>query len=619
MRHKPVYFIAFYSAWILTFFCETWLSAASFTVTTRDEVLDLTARIQATQFLTHATFGPTEAEVTTLANRMKAIGTIAAATEWIDQQFSKPASLHQPMMQTMVTDDTPLYGYTLATINVPRTRRTFGWFHTVLTGEDQLRQRTAWALSQIFSVGDSPDDFNEPANDGSGTPRWLGMGNFYDKLVSRSFDSYRDILGEVTIHGIMGNWLSYARNQKASATTSPDENYAREVMQLFSIGLYQLDEDGKIVLQVNGTPTPTYGFEDIKTFARVFTGYGYFGSNNTNFLNRQPDFQRPMAMVNERHDTAAKTLLNGVVLPAGRTGTQDVNDALNNLFTHQTCPPFIARQVIQRLVKSNPSRAYLQRVVNAFKNNGQATNSRGDMKAIVKAILLDPEAWQPIRIQYQRTPINRFVVTTMGTEDSRLQEPVLRLTRFVRAFKGTSDYRTGRFKIGPQTPNFAQSPYQAPSVFNFYLPDFQPAGELIGFVPSTRIPNGALVAPEFQIINSVTANRGLNIFHDAVADGYLPQTVYPRDVVVASPPITAPINARVNFDFSTEQNLASDPVKLVEHLDLLLCGGTLHESAKSILLAELNALPAASSAQRLTLAKAAIMCVVTSPSCMVCE
>lgn len=601
---------------LLAFGLYTEVYGATFDVVTREDLLNVTTKIQAAQFLSHATFGPTEEEISDLATRMRAVGTSNAASEWIDQQFAKPATLHQPMMSAMITDDASLYGYTLSNINTPRSRRTFAWWHIALRGDDPLRQRTAWALSQIFSVGDSPDDFNEPANDGSGTPRWLGMGNFYDKLVSRSFDTYRDVLGEVTVHGIMGNWLSFARNQKATATSSPDENYAREVMQLFSIGLYQLEEDGRIQTQPDGTPTPTYGFADIKTFARVFTGYGYFGSNNTNFTTRQPDFQRPMVMVNERHDTDAKTLLNGTVLPAGRTGTQDVNDALDNLFQHPSCPPFVCRLLIQRLVKSNPSRAYLQRVVNVFKNNGSGI--RGDLKAVVKAILLDPEAWQPIRTQYLRNPA-RIRVTTMGSEDSRLQEPVLRFTRFIRAMRATSDYRTGRFMIGPQTENFGQSPYQAPSVFNFYLPDYQPAGDLIGFVPSSRIPNEALVAPEFQILNSVTANRGLNTFHDAVANGFIQQTVYPRDVTVANPPITAPVTSRVIFNFDREQALANDPVKLVEHLDLLLCGGTLNEQSRDLLVSELNKLPSTNNAERLIRAKAAVMCVLTSPGYMVCE
>ncbi len=294
-----------------------------------------------------------------------------------------------------------------------------------------------------------------------------------------------------------------------------------------------------------------------------------------------------MVMVNERHDTDAKTLLNGTVLLAGRAGTQDVNDALDNLFQHPSCPPFVCRLLIQRLVKSNPSRAYLQRVVNVFKKNGSGI--RGDLKAVVKAILLDPEAWQPIRTQYLRNPA-RIRVTTMGSEDSRLQEPVLRFTRFIRAMRATSDYRTGRFMIGPQTDSFRSVPLSSSVGFQFLPSGLSTGGDLIGFVPSSRIPNKALVAPEFQILNSVTANRGLNTFHDAVANGFIQQTVYPRDVTVANPPITAPVTSRVVFNFDREQALANDPVKLVEHLDLLLCGGTLNEQSRDLLVSELNKL-----------------------------
>ena len=193
----------------------------------------------------------------------------------------------------------------------------------------------------------------------------------------------------------MGDWLSSRGNRRAQNGFFPDENYAREVMQLFTIGLYLLNDDGTQQTDVQG-PIPTYDADKIREYAEASA--------------------------------------NG-----------EIDAALDGLLNHQSCPPYLSRLLIQRFVKSNPSRAYLGRVVAKFKNNGQGV--RGDLKAV----LLDPEAWPPIRVQYQRAPVSKFVVTTMGTEDSRLQEPVLKYTRFTRFFKGVGTYEKG---TGGNVPNF---------------------------------------------------------------------------------------------------------------------------------------------------------------------
>jgi hypothetical protein len=683
-------------------------SAGTFTVATRDDLLILTSRIQAAQFLTHATFGATEAEINVLADRMRQIGTIAAATEWINNQFTINSSdaagtptndaRHLPLAESMIAEDTAFctavnnqgLSIPVTSVQIPgRTRyRQFAWWHRAISNPDQLRQKTAWALSQICAVGNNFNNFNEeeregaPPGGGTGKSRFLGLSNYYDVFINNAFRTYRDVLQDVTYHGIMGDWLSSRGNAKEDLSINrfPDENYAREVMQLFSIGLYQLNDSGVQQLDSNGVPLPTYDQDDIREYAQVFTGLGYATSTTTTF-NGTVRFQFPMDMVSAQHDTSSKVLLHGTIaaLPASPTRAQcnaDITAALNGLFNHQSNPPYICRILIQRFVKSNPSRAYLNRVVQVYKNNGSGV--RGDLKSVIRAILLDPEAWQPIRTQYLRNP-NRIVVTTMGTEDSRLQEPVLNYTRFYRFFKATARYETGvtalntaqtgvtttwdtanppvssHFRIGTRDAEFDQSPYESPSVFNFYVTDYQPSGDILNYSPTTRLPNGSLFTPEFQIVNAITSNRTANLFRDLVRLGTRSETHLATGTFSAGPPPSVnnptvantandvttqntPTRCRVVFDAdatynsfarqsliaSTLPNTPNGTVPLVEHLDLYLCGGTLHEGYRTKLIQVLDGIRTAHGAdvtvaEALEMARAAITCVVTSPSFLVTE
>jgi uncharacterized protein (DUF1800 family) len=660
--------------------------AADFTVTSRDDVLQLVSKIQATQFLTHATFGPTQVEIDLLASRMREIGTLAAASEWIENQTNtttSPATFHQPMLESMVLTDVPYWslssGGTANSTNayLRQRYRQFAWWQIVISSQDQLRQRVAWALAQVFPVnyafGISPTEGFESTVAGGPTQksRYFGVSNFYDVFVQNAFSNYREVLGRVTYHSIMGNWLSYRGNRRAQNGVYPDENFAREVMQLFSIGLYLLSDDGVRQVDGMGVAIPTYDADDIRETAEVFTGLGYgygtYAPSNTS-LNRfspytgavfaQPNAnwkaQVPMRMAPEEHDRSTKYLIDGITL-TNSNGTDaihtessanaEIDSTLDILVNHQSCPPFIVHRLIQRLVKSNPSRAYIGRVVSVFKNNGQG--QRGDLKAVVKAILLDPEAWQPIRVQYIRSPVNRFVVTTMGTEDCRLQEPVLNYTRFTRFFKATSQYQraTGasfasptvvnnQFRLDDLAAELAQSPYLMPSVFNFYLPDFQPAGPLTTFSPSSRIAHGTIVAPEFQIVNDITSNRTGNFYRDRVATGNRTENhlIFNRTYTNTAGVITTNLHSTrtvVTYDFSSEQNLVTSEVgieSVLERLDLYLCGGTLSNSYKSIMrTALLNELALAggsgnvSAAEALGIAQAAILSIVTSPSFSVTE
>ncbi len=389
--------------------------------------------------------------------------------------------------------------------------------------------------------------------------------------MANAFGNYRTVLGKVTYHSIMGDWLSFRGNQRAQNGVFPDENYAREVMQLFTIGLYILNDDGTQQLDGQNIAVPTYDADDIREYAQVFTGLGYgygtydsgtgtYTAGTSTNPNGSLKFQVPMRMAPSQHDRSSKVLLNGLVItnpygsnaafPTSLAGeaaaNAEIDTALNGLFNHQSCPPFIVQRLIQRFVKSNPSKAYVSRVVQVFKNNGSGV--RGDMVAVVRAILTDPEAWQPIRVQYLRPPANRFIVSTMGSEDSRLQEPVVNYTRFIRFFRSATnpvEYQravsgnfttpvvvTNEYRLGSRDVEFDQTAYEAPSVFNFYLADFRPTGEFQSFPVSTRIPTGVLVAPEFNIVTAVTSNNGANLYRSMISAGNRTETIQSMGSIV---------------------------------------------------------------------------------------
>jgi uncharacterized protein (DUF1800 family) len=674
--------------------------AGEFSVSTREQVLELTSKIQATQFLTHATFGATQAQIDALATQMRASGTIAAASAWIDAQtagaFNNAVSGHSILERSWVDFDlqyaelfnrtgnsqaTYVYTPNASVINdryaFSRVRyRQNAWWHRVITGNDQLRQKMAWALAQILSVGENADGFNEeePSGTVTGGPNdrhhFHGLADYYDIFVRHAFGSYRTVLGHVTYHGIMGDWLSYRGNRRAQGGVFPDENYAREVMQLFTIGLDVLNDDGT---PTTNPITATYDADDIREYAEVFTGLGYgYGTLNTASTtanpyspytagtSTDPNSTRkyaavPMRMAPSQHDRSSKLLLNGLVLnnPNGNgtaypttlageaQANAEIDAALTGLFNHSSCPPFLVNRLIQRFVKSNPSRAYMTRVVNVFKNASNP-NGRGDLRAVIKAILLDPEAWQPIRVQFRRSD-NKFVVTTMGSEDSRLQEPVLNYTRFTRFFKATSEYQIGEggsnatadpfvlessvpgeFRLNTLDGTFDQSPYSQPSVFNFYVADYQSAGDITNYQStSNRMQRGtAIFAPEFQIVNAITSNNTGNFYRNLLniagnatigdstprrTETFLTKNNNPALVPAPHPNYStqyfnqqngiANVTKKstrtvVTYDLDYERGLVALPAgftavqrdaaidALLDHLDLYLCGGTLNQAFK---------------------------------------
>ncbi|MFK8113356.1 MAG: DUF1800 family protein [Rubripirellula sp.] len=573
----------------LALFVSSSLVAGTFEASNSQEVKQIKGKIRAAQFLSKATFGPTEADIDALGSRIAQVGYRRACNEWIDAEFAKPVTSHrQRILDIFATDG---IDHRAESRNVTRVRAQ-AWWDIALQADDQLRQKFAWALSQVFVISDQGSGFNTNDADFSGFGTWLGPTNFYDDvLVDNAFGEYRDLLSDMTFSPVMGTYLSHLRNRKADVANQrfPDENYAREIMQLFSIGLYDLEQDGRLKRTLEGELIPSYDNEEIKTLARLFTGFKYENDNQNIYgqinLNAPmeiwaPDHDNNLNYTDEPNAPAHKRMFGTTLpsIPANPTEAQVISEieaGLDVLFEHENTAPFISRLLIQRMTTSNPSRGYIRRVAKKFKNNG--SGQRGDMKAVVKAILLDPEAARGQRLLRKRSPL-RVEVRPRGTEYTRLREPVLRVTSLIRALNPSSDYPNGYMMLRNIEGDFGQSPYRSPSVFNFYLPDFQPPGDLIGFQPSRRNPHGAIFAPEFQIVTAVTANRTINRIQNWMRNRSVYTGLYIANGV--------DLRNTITFDLDAEYDLVRDPANLPEllrRLDLLLCNGSLSERTKQII------------------------------------
>ena len=429
------------------------------------------------------------------------------------------------------------------------------WFESAINAEDQLRQRVAWALSQYFVVGE------EGSNHPYICEKWL---NYYDIFVRHAFGNFRDILSEVTWSPLMGYYLSHLNNKKADPVkgTFPDENFAREVMQLFTIGLWALNEDGTLELDSSGDAIPTYDNADIAEFAKVFTGMR-LPRERTNVEYHFGNYVDPMRVQVNRHDFTVKTLLDGTTLgpfSEDEDGVRsDVEGLLDHLFNHKNMPPFFARFLIQRFTVSNPSPNYIRAVSEAFKTGlykGMGTGNRGDMVATLKAVLLHTEA--------------RSSALAFDPSHGKLREPLIRIMHLSRAFSLDS-FRTYDWIYFKGLENsILQSPYESGSVFNFYQPDYSPNG-----VISER----SLSAPEFQINNDVSALKLLNHFQMLINQGL----IYDESKNFGS---RWYIDCKL--DFAHEASLANNVQSLIEHLDIILCGGRLSESTKMVVLQALE-------------------------------
>ena len=501
----------------------------------------------AARFLKQATFGPTMAQIEALAdNDLDFEG-------WIDAQLSLPASGHLDHYYSMGVDN-------------PTEPRRFGgdprgnsttlkvtvWYDIALLNQDQLRQRMAWALSQIFVLGEAGSLQNfYPV-------QWI---NWYDILVDNALGNYRDLLHDVTYSPKMGDYLTYLNNRKANGNQLPDENYAREVMQLFTMGLWHLNNDGTRKLDEQGEPIATYTNFHITELAKVFTGLtlapnvpGKHHIFPNGFKNNRVD---PMIAQNAWHDRTAKEMLDGTIIPAqGNREVDthaDIAQALDVLFNHPNTPPFVSYRLIQRFTSSNPSPEYVERVANIFIDNGEGV--RGDLAAICKAILLDPEA--------------RDAGYAVENGRGKLREPLLKFTQLCRAFHLQPNANNQHLYIESMSDEFGMSPYQYPSVFNFYLPDYAPPG---------NVQEEGLVAPEFQILDDSTGLKTFAIYHQLIKEGL-------------SNGVGKGLFPRPELDYAEVLPLADNIPALIDYLDLLLTHQTLREDSKELIADAVAAIP----------------------------
>lgn len=455
---------------------------------------------------------------------------------WLARQFAMPPGLHRPIVdEILARREAGDFSEFENDIEYLVFARRLALWHRILTGEDQLRQRVAFALSEIFVVSDNVDIL---------TIYPYALSGYYDMLLTQSFGNFRELLEAVAYHPAMGIYLSHLNNRRAdpAANTFPDENFAREVMQLFSIGLFELNLDGTPVRDARGRPLPAYDNDDIRELAKVFTGLS-FGGPGAFFGKQEPYFRAPMRMFDEAHEPGGKTLFGATSIPAGQGGDADISMALDALFNHPNVGPFIGRQLIQRLVTSNPSPAYVERVARAF--NGENGTARGDMRAVLRAVLLDPEARAAPRT---------------GAPFGKLREPVVRYAAMLRQFGVTSDdgfiANLGYLLQGTSR----QHPLSAPSVFNFFLPTHAPPGE---------ISDLGLEAPEFQITDA----------NAIVGFANLVDIVLFTDFVTEAPPPFSP--GRLNL--VPYLALADDPAALVDRLDTVLTYGTLDAGTRGVI------------------------------------
>ena len=501
-------------------------------------------RDEASRFLQQATFGPTQAEI----DRVSQIGYSA----WLDEQLALPASYHMPALEAKLAE--------LRAIDpedgVGQQHRREIWWNRAILAPDQLRQRVAFALSEIVVVSDASDNLGGEV---------FGLTWYYDMLQRNAFGNFRTLLEDVTRSPAMAIYLSMLRNQRPDPARGiyPDENYAREVMQLFSIGLNKLHPDGTLVLDTHGLPIPTYTQETISGLAHVFTGWAYNSTAETpNFLYGPRDMVNPLQMYEAYHDTGDKRALESWVIPGGATGAEDLTTTLDMLFEHPNVGPFISRQLIQRLVTSNPSPAYVYRVARVFDDNGSGV--RGDLGAVVRAILLDWEA--------------RSSLAAANPSFGKLREPLIRLTSLWRAF-GAIPGTSGTYYYSGATTNFGQSPLSASTVFNFFEP---------GYVSPGILAAANLVAPEFQITTATSIVLTSNALRSATFGNL----------------------SGVTLDLAAINAYQNDPAGMVDWLNTLLMGGSMSPGMRTTVIDAVTRISATTANER---ARTAINLITISP------
>jgi len=521
------------------------------------------SRAQAQQFLVRATFGPTKSEL----DRVMEVG----YESWVDQQLSLPRSnsladfnAHFERLKTDVAIDVTNNGPTQSCIRRELTGadcisfmhallkgsgasrvRLDQWWQRTIRNTDQLRQRTVFALSQILVTSVNL------GNSLRGRNRAVVV--YEDVLSKHAFGNYRDLLKDVTLNPAMAFYLSFVGNQRAGPRGLPDENYAREIMQLFSIGLVELNIDGTPKLDTNGQEIETYSPETIQNLARVFTGWTY-ASGNFDFETWDLDPLRVFG-TGSLHDPDRKVVL-GTVHPAGLSPEEDIDLALDTIFNHPNVGPFIATRLIERLVMSNPPPAYVERVALKFNDNGNGV--RGDLGAVVKAILLAPEAFASVD----------------SPQGGKVKEPIIAVSQLWRAFNAQSDIGDIR-DVGPHT-HLGQRPFDAPTVFNFYAPTDAPSD----------VAQLGLVAPEMTLFkDDIVLNYLRRMFDLAISN------IVGTDPVTPTAPYSEDTRRAMVLNLSEAKQFAHDSNALLNFYSERLFGGIMSDHLRSVTIAFLDELP----------------------------
>ncbi|MDQ3120717.1 MAG: DUF1800 family protein [Verrucomicrobiota bacterium] len=490
----------------------------------------------AARFLEQATFGPKAAQITQVRSQ--------GFDAFLNEQFNAPPTYLLPYV-----DASGVIPPAFAQVQE-------AWWNRTIAAPDQMRQRVAFALSEILVVSAESAGLG---NEG------VGLATYYDVLLRNAFGNFRTLLDEVTLNPAMGRFLDMLRNEKADPARGriPNENFAREILQLFSIGTYRLHLDGSLAFSSLGLPIETYGQEAILGLSEVFTGWTYAHTGTPRWNGVPPNYREPMISVPSRHEMEAKVILDGVALPANQSAPEDLGDALDTIFAHPNVGPFICQQLIQRLVTSNPSPGYVHRVASIFNNNGQGV--RGDLRAVVRAILMDYDARGESR---------------SGQGAGHLREPVLRVTSLLRAFGASTP--TGKFSITGLSA-LGQTPLRAPTVFNFFSPDYQSPGP---------IAEAHLKSPEFQITTETTVVTIANYLRNAVNFGL------------------GPADNRTTLNLAYELSIAGNSAQLVDHLNGLLMASGMSPEMRSIMITTLDRIAATNPTERV---RTAIYLIVTSP------
>lgn len=532
------------------------------------------ARLAAAQLLRQASFGPTDADIDAIASR--------GAAAWIDAQIALPAQPGQVAFVQAKFNQGPSYRPFGTAYDAQWPVQQF-WAGTANT-RDPLRKRVAFALHKLFMVSQTDSNLWEHSR---------AYANYLDNLERLAFGNYRALLEEMALSPAMGIYLSHLRNRKEDLSVGrlPDENFARELMQLFSIGLVELNLDGSPKLDPQGRPIETYGNADVMAMAKVFTGWGWGLPDNqlteANFLwggptytaagDQRIDLQRMKAYPGQ-HSSAEKRLFAGkasaVTIPAGSDAATSLRTALDTLFKHPNVGPFVGRQLIQSLVTGHPSPAYVARVASVFNNNGQGV--RGDLGAVVRAILLDPEA--------------------RGAGDAgfgKLREPILRVAQWLRAFNARSV--SGEYLMAWDLTPLAQMPLNAPSVFSYVRPGYVP--------PNTTFASAGKTQPEFQLVNETTTAEWINLAAAMSYDG-LGWTGTARDVVP-------------RWDTELALATAGNITGLLDRLNLLLLAGAMSDDLRTAILDAVAGVSGRDAASQLNRVRVAVLLYLASPEYLV--